>query len=49
MLAKQLNSHKDIAQVIIMEVVDSVFGFLPLHVSQEMASEINKFFGQLIE
>ena len=34
-LAKQLDSREDIIQVIVVEVVDSVFGFLPSHISQE--------------
>ena len=32
-LAKQLDSHEDAARVIVTEVVDSIFGFLP---SQDM-------------
>ena len=34
-LAKQLDSWEDIVTVIITEVVDSVSGILPSHVSQE--------------
>ena len=34
-LAKQLDSREDIVRVIVTEVVDCAFGFLPLQVLQE--------------
>ena len=34
-LAKQLDSREDIVQVIVTEVVDSAFGFLPSQVLRE--------------
>ena len=49
-IAKELDSWEDIVPVIITEVVDSEFGFLPSQALQERESEeANEFLGQLID
>ena len=49
-MAKQLDSREDIVRVIITEVVDSVFGFLPSQVlrDSETTSKLTSFSGLLI-
>ena len=46
-LAKQLDSREDIVRVIVTEVVDSAFSFLPSQVLRETANKLqtNEFLG----